>query len=216
MGWLTGTPHLWKLDADSVVYTGDLASWLARAYNPLQRAGLFSDFQAIGAAADALDGPQREKRLQRLSLHFVRDYGPLVSRFDNDSSPPIRVNIAELVSEARDLSEAVQAAERMQTTDENLSTVVAGAVNRHIDRVHRTLGVATPGVLVFREVCDDLLAAIWFHFAKTLDAGGAWQRCANPGCRRLFATTSNRRQGYHDPACRNRAHVARRAKEKRI
>lgn len=212
--WVLGNPKLWAINGKQrrIEYTGDLGSWLSRAYEPAYRDGLWEDFVALGRLASATANPEASRTIQHLALRFVKEYGPLVEdAYDMDASPPITVDLRRFTREAAKAHETMQHA-IAAADDPNRMELVRHEVNKHLVGVHPVLR-ERGGELVFYETYDTLLTAIWLKLAKSVTSAQLPRRCKNPKCLRLFAA-SREDQEYHDAACRNRAHAARKYAER--
>lgn len=202
-------PRQWQREGDAIVFTGTDVEYAANLYDPLLESDVLTDFAELGRRAEAGEGD-----VGRRALTFVRRYGPLMcddvagwTRSDGGTFPQ-RVSVEALLREARALYRAQSIAADPESTmwDRREVTMLA---RQELEHVRLYLDAR----LALRQHCPDLLSAIWLLFAQ--QASGAWRRCKNPGCERLFVLTGRKDREYHSDACKNRASVRKHTEGKR-
>jgi hypothetical protein len=211
--WPVGQREEWVLDEhrENVVYIGDAASLLSRAYDPLHDERLLSAFLKLGkhgASPSAVDSHPG------LALQFTAEFGPLHAA-DLDARSPATVDIKEILREATHMYDvAVRHRDRGLNPD-IIVWVIAQANAKLRKRNGRELA-RLGNDAVWVEWFDDLLAAVWLLFAQSLHDQASWNDCKNPRCDFLVQVPAEgRKREYHDGACKNRAHAARRAAEEK-
>lgn len=176
-------------------------------------------------AASSAEAPA----FQKVTLEFVRQYGPPRDLTDAELRPRLRgserlvgMPLTELSREAWLLYQSVSVAKEVREGEEKgLADEKFKAKQVWLQaRVSERLRGVSPilayepdhGRLVPAFSCNDLLSAMWLQFYESMAAGKTWRLCK--GCGRLF-TLTDPRQEYHDVPCRNRSHARRFGKKSR-
>ncbi len=166
-------------------------------------------------------GPQHERDLvayaegdgsiQRAVLSFVQSYGAPRNRTDQERTPRLfagvrkwlaGVPLTAILTDAWALYSVEHAlAEFTSEEDSPSSDVPLEMTQEMAGRLGGFRLAPLPDGP--RYTCDSLLDAMWLQMHDAV-MGGRWRFCK--GCGHLFAAT-DRRQNYHDVACRNRTHA---------
>ena len=165
-----------------------------------------------------------DSQVQRQVRDFSRDYGPLRYLSDEEASPQlygrswrVGIPVGSFLEESWYMYRALQLAHEVrrlevdpETDEREIGISQARLKNLLAAKVHlrRDWGRDKEGRFVptFSWSDPTLLGAMWLQVDMRLAEGTSWRVCK--GCGRVF-NPDDRRQEFHDPACRNRYHVRR-------